>query len=122
MAEPTTFTVRRRWSVAATLLAGALITSCADSRDATPDDTIPRITAASTTTTHTASDGVTDDDGRADHGGTRAATDPSDAATDPRPDVAGTDRDAHGAPGPRRAANGTSDEPGADDDRGRHPG
>ena len=71
---------------------------------------------------HTASDGVTDDDGRADHGGTRAATDPSDAATDPRPDVAGTDRDAHGAPRPRRAANGTSDEPGADDDRGGDPG
>jgi peptidoglycan hydrolase-like protein with peptidoglycan-binding domain len=42
-----------RWRVVAVLTSAALITACADSRDAQPDDTIPRITSDSTSTTTT---------------------------------------------------------------------
>jgi peptidoglycan hydrolase-like protein with peptidoglycan-binding domain len=42
----------RRWyGVAVAVLVGAAVTACADSRDAAPDDTIPRITSDSTSTT-----------------------------------------------------------------------
>ena len=44
--------VTKRWSAVAAMALGLSVAACADSRDATRDDTIPRITSDTTTTTN----------------------------------------------------------------------
>ncbi len=66
------------------LAATIAVCACAESRDASPDDTIPRITAESTTTTATvpAAVGHVAGNGRADHRATGPTADAGDTAAD----------------------------------------